>query len=144
MLCRFFYKNLNVEVFKIIKKIEHVGIMAENLTHSVNFYVDLLGFDESRRGETKDNKQIVFLTHKGLPEFEIELVKDTQSIDTYSAEGLVNHLAFAVEDLEQTIKFLSENEVEFLANKPKMGIGRRTIRFKGPSGEILQLVEEKK
>lgn len=128
---------------ELIKKIEHIGIIADNLSNSVKFYVDLLGFEEGRRGETIDGKHIVFLAHKGLPGFEIELIKDAQSINVYSENGLVNHLAFAVENIEHTIKFLRGNGVDFLAERPKMGIGRRTIRFKGPSGEILQLVEER-
>ncbi|MFC3884685.1 hypothetical protein ACFOU2_14750 [Bacillus songklensis] len=33
--------------------------------------------------------------------------------------------------------------VVFLTDEPKRGInGRKTIRFKGPNGEMLQLVEE--
>lgn len=126
----------------MIKKIEHIGIIADNLANSVKFYVDLLGFEEVRRGETKDGKHIVFLAHSGLPSFEIELIKDVQSINKYSENGLVNHLAFAVENIEYTIEILRERGVDFFAERPKMGIGRRTIRFKGPSGEILQLVEE--
>lgn len=127
----------------MIKKVEHVGIIAKDLANSVRFYVGLLGFEEDRSGETKDGKLIVFLTHKGLPGFELELIKDKSTENEYSENGLVNHLAFAVEDLEQTIEFLKKNEVNFLGARSKMGIGRKTIRFKGPSGEILQLVEDR-
>lgn len=39
---------------------------------------------------------------------------------------------------------LESKGIVFETNEPKRGInGRKTIRFRGPNGEILQLVEER-
>jgi lactoylglutathione lyase len=90
-------------------------------------------------------KKLTFLTHHGLPEFEIELIRDLQQTTHYSENGLVNHLAFVVDNMEQIMNCCKQKGIIFLTNEPKQGInGRKTIRLKGPNGEILQFVEERK
>ncbi|WP_394236811.1 VOC family protein [Niallia oryzisoli] len=126
----------------MIKRVEHVGIMATDMDGSIRFYENLLGF-QIRVRVNNGQKELVFLTHEGLPGFEIELIRDLQSTVTYSEYGLVNHLAFVVDDLDQVISRFEHEGITFLTSKPKQGIGRKTIRFKGPNGEILQLVEER-
>lgn len=125
----------------MIKKVEHVGIMAIDMEVSVEFYVDLLGFVVEEEVNTYD-KKIVFLVHSGLPGFSIELIADINSSISYSNKGLVNHLAFAVDDFDKVVKELKTRGVAFERESPKFGRnGRKTIRFRGPSGETLQLVE---
>jgi len=126
----------------MIKRVEHVGIMVSDMDESVAFYKNLLGFDIRIR-VNNGQKELVFLTHSGLPKFEIELIRDIQSTDFYSEYGLVNHLAFVVENMDKTIESFKRKGVIFQSDKPKEGIGRKTIRFKGPNGEVLQLVEER-
>ncbi|WP_338450613.1 VOC family protein [Niallia oryzisoli] len=126
----------------MIKRVEHVGIMAADMDESIRFYETLLDF-KIRVRVNNGQKELVFLTHEGLPGFEIELIRDIQPAVTYSEDGLVNHLAFVVDDIEHVISCLKKEGVVFQTSKPKNGIGRKTIRFKGPNGEILQLVEER-
>jgi len=126
----------------MIKKVEHVGIMVSDMDESIQFYESLLGFNVRVRANV-GQKELVFLTHNGLPGFEIELIYEILPVISYSEHGLVNHLAFVVEDLEQTMEDFIQKGVIFQADKPKNGIGRKTIRFKGPNGEVLQLVEER-
>jgi len=127
----------------MIKRVEHVGIMADDMDASISFYERLLGF-QARIRVSKSEKELTFLTHDGLPDFEIELIRDKTKKISYAENGLVNHLAFVVEDLDQVVETFKENQVVFINEQPKEGIGRRTIRFKGPNGETLQLVEERK
>lgn len=128
----------------MIKRVEHVGIMTKDIEKSIQFYETLLGF-KKRMEINNGEKELVFLTHDGLPGFEIELIRDVQPTTSYSANGLVNHLAFVVDDMEQVISTFKESGVVFVTDEPKRGInGRKTIRFQGPSGEILQLVEERR
>jgi lactoylglutathione lyase len=128
----------------MIKRVEHVGIIVSDMDESIKFYEDMLNFKVRVRVMTGD-KELTFLTHQGLPEFEIELIRDVQVTTNYSKNGLVNHLAFVIENMEKTINDCRKKGIIFLSSEPKQGInGRQTIRFKGPNGEILQFVEERK
>lgn len=127
---------------KMINRVEHVGIMVSNMEESISFY-ELLDF-KVHIAVNNGEKEITFLKHDGLPGFEIELIKDLQADIPYSEHGLVNHLAFVVDQMDQVIIRLKQKAIEFLTDEPKTGInGRKTIRFKGPNGEMLQLVEER-
>lgn len=127
----------------MIKRVEHVGIMASDMDESIQFYETLLQF-KIRVRVNNGQKEIVFLSHDGLPGFEIELIRDLQPATLYAEHGLVNHLAFVVDNIEQVISYCKQKGIVFETSEPKRGInGRKTIRFRGPSGEILQLVEER-
>lgn len=127
----------------MIKKIEHIGIIANDMEVSVKFYVDLLGFTVEDEVTTYD-KHLMFLVHPSMPEFSIELIAEKKQTTVYSNQGLVNHLAFAVDRFDEVMQQLKDQGVVFERESPKYGRGsRKTIRFKGPSGEVLQLVEFK-
>lgn len=127
----------------MIKRVEHVGIIASDMDESIEFYETLLQFKVRVRVNTGE-KEIVFLSHDGLPGFEIELIRDLQPTAAYAEHGLVNHLAFVVDNMEQMISYCKQKGIVFETSEPKRGInGRKTIRFRGPNGEILQLVEER-
>ena len=127
----------------MIKRIEHVGIMVCDMDESINFYENLLDFKLGVR-VMNNQKEIVFLSHDGLPGFEIELIRDLQPTTSYSEYGLVNHLAFIVSDMDKTVSDYKQKGITFETDEPKRGInGRKTIRFRGPNNEVLQLVEER-
>ena len=127
----------------MIKRVEHVGIMASDMEESIRFYETLFQF-KLRVRVNNGQKEIVFLSHDGLPGFEIELIRDLQPTTLYAEHGLVNHLAFVVDNIEQVISYCKQKGIVFETNEPKRGINdRKTIRFRGPNGEILQLVEER-
>lgn len=133
----------SLEVKSMIKRVEHVGIMVSDMDHSIKFYEKLLDF-KVRIRVNNGQKELVFLTHSGLPGFEIELIQDLQAVPTYSEYGLVNHLAFVVEDIEKTVSSCRQVGYALQTDIVKKGInGRKTMRFRGPNGEILQLVEER-
>jgi lactoylglutathione lyase len=128
----------------MIKRVEHVGIMVSDMDESIKFYETLLHFKVCMR-VNHGQKELSFLSHHGLPGFEIELIRDLQPNTKYSEHGLVNHLAFVVDDIDKVIACCKQEGVILQTNELKYGInGRKTIRFKGPNGEMLQLVEERK
>ncbi|MGG1396513.1 VOC family protein [Bacillus salipaludis] len=128
----------------MIKKVEHVGIMVSDMDESIKFYETLLDFKVRVRSHNGD-KEFTFLTHKGLPGFEIELILDFRQDAHYSENGLVIHLAFVVEDMDSVVSYCKQLGIIFETSEPKRGInGRKTIRFRGLNGEMLQFVEERK
>ncbi|MGC9934549.1 VOC family protein [Priestia aryabhattai] len=127
----------------MIKRIEHVGVMVSDMNKSINFYENLLGF-KLRIRVINSQKEIAFLTHDGLPGFEIELLHDLSTSTSYSEYGLVNHLAFITSNIDKMIREYKQKGIIFETDEPKRGInGRKTIRFRGPNKEMLQLVEER-
>lgn len=125
----------------MIKKVEHVAIMADSMEDSIKYYSELFGFQLRSRGDN-GKREMAFLFHKNQPEFEIELISDLVPNDSYSTKGIVNHLAFTVDNIDESVHFYKDKGVTFHTEHPKDALGGgRTIFFNGPSKELLQLVE---
>ncbi|WP_158068819.1 VOC family protein [Domibacillus epiphyticus] len=122
---------------------EHTGIMVSNMDESIAFYEEILGFTLRVKSKTA-TKEIAFLSHDRLPGFEVELLLDLDPKHSYAEQGIVNHLAFSVDDYDQAMAELQRKGIPFLADQPTIGEGgRRAIRFAGPNKEVLQIVEKK-
>ncbi|QCR30642.1 VOC family protein, partial [Priestia megaterium] len=102
----------------MIKRIEHVGVMVSDMNESINFYEDLLGF-KLRIRVINSQKEIAFLTHDGLPDFEIELLHDLSTNTSYSEYGLVNHLAFITSNIDEMIQEYKQKGIIFETDEPK-------------------------
>jgi catechol 2,3-dioxygenase-like lactoylglutathione lyase family enzyme len=128
-------ENMNEKL--LFKGLEHIGIKSVDIEKSISFYTNILGFNLIRRikpGEV----ELVFLR---LGETVIELVeiKDGQTFN----DGVVNHIAFRVNDIFQAVEWLRKNQVELINDEPKpMGNGQYNFFFRGPSGEKLELFQD--
>jgi lactoylglutathione lyase len=133
------------EVGKItmIQKMEHTAIMVKDMDESIHFYSEILGFKVRLRGKRQD-RELAFLYLDSQPDMEIELIEDFHSTMEYNENGIVNHLAFTVGDIDSTINYLKGKEIEFTNEVKPTFEGGRMILFSGPSQEILQLVERVK
>lgn len=122
----------------MIKHIEHVGIMVSNMERSLAFYQKLFDLQLRRREHLTKEIELAFLFHPDYPQIEIELV----SKDLNTAEGLVNHLAFRVDDIDVVLQRLKELDVHLDDETSKLILGDvRIAFFKGPDGEKLELVQ---
>lgn len=125
----------------MIQKMEHTAIMVQNMERSIQFYCDVLGFNVRLRGR-KPDREMAFLYLESQPDMEVELICDVDSAVGYNEDGIVNHLAFTVHDIEAAIGYLKDKRVEFCSDEIKPTFeGGRMILFWGPSRELLQLVE---
>lgn len=125
----------------MIQKMEHTAIMVHDMEQSIQFYCNVLGFNVRLRGR-KPNREMAFLYLESQPEMEIELICEVNSAVSYNEDGIVNHLAFTVNDIEATINYLKDKRIEFCADEIKQTLeGGRMILFWGPNRELLQLVE---
>jgi lactoylglutathione lyase len=128
----------------MIQKMEHTAIMVNNMDKSIQFYSEILGFKVRLRG-SKPDREMDFLHLDSQPDMEIELIYGVNSVNNYSENGIVNHLAFTVEDIDTTIDYLKRKEIEFCSDEVKPTLeGGRLILFWGPNRELLQLVEKVK
>ncbi|KGR78318.1 VOC family protein [Ureibacillus manganicus] len=124
-----------------IKKIEHTAIIVKNLEESIEFYVNLLNF-QLRTTANTGKRKIAFLSIIGHPEVEIELIEELEEKESPYVNGVIDHIAFAVEDIEEMINELQDKGVPFLNDKPSLtAFGKKTIMCKGINGELLQFIE---
>ncbi|MDP4084891.1 MAG: VOC family protein [Bacillota bacterium] len=124
-----------------IKKLEHVGVMVNDLETSISFYRDILGLDLIEHLQLEDSAiQLVFLGNKETGQIFVELVSGRNK--NYPDEGKVNHIAFTVENIEEEIERLKSLKVIF-TNTEILSFknGTKYIFFKGPDGEKLELFQ---
>ncbi len=121
-------------------KIEHIGIMVRDMDEALAFYQNILGLELRHREWLTDSVELAFLFFPDQPSAEVELVSGNASIEN---EGIVNHLAFTVENIESELSRLKEAGVKLVDEKPRL-ILNNTVKiafFEGPNGEKLELVE---
>ena len=125
----------------MIRKVEHTAIIVNNIDESIEFYCKHFGFVLRARGEV-NNKEIAFIYHKNQPSFEIELIRELAPVPEYSDRGIVNHIAFTVDNIEEAIDYFKKAGVQFKTEQPNKNLdGGKNIFFTGPSNELLQLIE---
>ncbi|MCR2822105.1 VOC family protein [Lederbergia panacisoli] len=120
-------------------KMEHVGIMVNDMDKSLAFYQNILGLKLRNREWLNDTVELAFLYFPEQPSVEIELVFGVQ----VENEGIVNHLAFTVEDIEAELVRLREAGIKLVDEEPR-SILKDNVKiafFDGPNGEKLELVE---
>jgi len=125
----------------MIKKIEHTAIIVKNLEESIKFYEDILNF-KLRTAGSNDSRKMAFLYVEDNPQVEIELIEELTDVGQL-ADGVVDHLAFAIENMAESMEELKAKGIEFLTEEPKLTIfGDKMILFRGINGELLQLIEK--
>ncbi|MED4013205.1 MULTISPECIES: VOC family protein [Priestia] len=128
----------------MIKKMEHTAIIVRNMDETIHYYGDMFGFKVRLQGST-EKREMAFLYLEEQPGIEIELIRDIDPIGEYNKSGIVNHLAFTVEDINKAIQHYKSKGIEFLSSEPQPTLeGGRMILFHGPNDELLQLVERVK
>ncbi len=85
---------------------------------------------------------MAFLYHENQPGFEIELIQDREPQGDYSVKGIVNHLAFTVDNMEEAMNYYRQKGIQFNSEQPQPAPdGGKTIFFYGPDRELLQFVQ---
>lgn len=117
--------------------VEHIGIKSLNIDEGIQFYTEVLGFEFLDRKKPGDS-ELAFLRLGGTI-IELIEIKEGQHFE----DGLVNHLAFSVADINKAVAWLKQNQVTLLQEEPRaIGEGRYNFFFRGPSGEKLELFQE--
>lgn len=118
-------------------EIEHIGLRVKDVQRSFRFYKQIFGC-ELMESYQDERVEIIFAQcGKNVLEF----IRDKGGMPDRTA-GVIDHLAFRVEQLEAYINKLAELQVPFISQQPRDFNGGRIFFFKGPDGEILELVEK--
>lgn len=131
----------------MIKQINHVAILVENLDQSLAFWRDALGLPVGKTEHNPgENVKIAFLP---VGESEIELL---EPIEAESALGKflakrgqgMHHICVEVDDIEATMQRLVEHGVQLINDAPKSGADGVRYAFvhpKSASGVLVELYE---
>lgn len=116
-------------------RVHHIGVMVSDIERSIEWYDRVLGLKVADRRELGTTR-IAFLAAANT---QIELI---QRGGSFSTEGVVNHVALQVDDIEATITHLRAAGVVLGdAQIRTIWAGGKIFFFAGPDGEVLELVQ---
>lgn len=131
----------------MVTKIDHIGIAVKNLDETLKFYEDVMGIKCTSKEEVEEQKvRVAFLP---VGDSEVELLESTTEDGPIArfiekkGEG-IQHIAFKVDNIEETIKDLQEKGVRLIDEKPRYGAGGARIAFlhpKSTSGVLIEISE---
>ena len=140
----------------MIKEVRHAGIVVSNMENSLKFYCDLLNLKiksiANEEGEFLDN----MLSHKNVKNKVAKLVAEngTALLELIESESFSNvqprnfftigasHVAFTVDNLEETYEYLLKNGVKFNAPPQMSPDGFAKVTFcSDPDDTPIELVE---
>lgn len=132
-----------------ISHIEHIGIAVKNLDESIKKYEELFNIKCYAIEEVKDQK--VKTAFFKIGQTKIELLEGTDPDSAISkfiekrGEG-VQHIAFAVKNIENVLEDLKNKNVQLIDEKPRKGAEGLHIAFlhpKSTGGVLVELCENK-
>ena len=124
--------------------IEHIGIAVKNLNEAIKFYEAILGLKCYAVEEVKDQKAKTAFFKIG--ETKIELLETTDpkgpigKFIEKKGEG-IHHIAFAAENLHQSLTELKEKQVKLIDETPRKGAEGLNIAFINPKSTFGVLTE---
>ncbi len=136
----------------MIKTIDHIGIMTNDLQQSVEFYTDALGFSISAKIEMDDaGLSAIFIEKNGskieLMGYRGAIPKRSEGIEIKlggSSIPINDHITFTVDDLGVTVTELKEKGIEFGLEPIQVEGGMKMASFKDPNGVLIELMEHPK
>ncbi len=130
-----------------IKNIDHIGIAVKSIEQAGKFYTDVLGLnieDIETVAEQKVNVAFIPITDS-----EVELLESIEPDGPVAkyiekrGEG-IQHIAFRVDDINQSLAELKEKGVRLIDQTPRHGAGGAKIAFIHPketNGVLVEICE---
>ena len=128
----------------MIKRIDHIAIVVEDIEASLGFWRDTLGLDLSHVLQVPEQQAaIAFLPTGGS---EVELVEPTtpnSGLARYLARRGpgIHHICFEVDDIAATLADLKARGVRLIDETPKAGAGGKQLAFIHPESANGVLIE---
>jgi lactoylglutathione lyase len=126
----------------------HTSIRTSNIDKSIDFYTRLMGLKLlSRREIPQNDAEIAFLQDPEGKGAKLELTfyrKQKKFIQADYEERLFDHIAFEVENMEQTISIMRKEKVTITDEPFRLGPAGPIIAFiEDPDGTLIELIERK-
>ncbi|MCI9487502.1 MAG: hypothetical protein HFI64_11185 [Lachnospiraceae bacterium] len=123
-----------------VKGVSHIGLYIKDVERSKKFYTEVLGFETICEFVSLEGNRMAFVKSGNLI---IELIQHKVRMDR--RDGLFDHIAMEVEDIEQTSKQLKalgttfESDIYFDDLVFERGVKYQA--FRGPDGEHLEIYQ---
>jgi len=136
-------KILQGEIMKILK-VEHIGVAVKNNDAAKKLFGDILGLHYTKSETVAEQK--VNTTFFEVGETHVELLEATSSDSTIAkyiekkGEG-IQHIAFLVENIEESLEELKAGGVQLIDEKPRRGAGGAKVAFLHPKSTFGVLIE---
>ncbi len=124
-----------------LKKIHHVAIIVSDYEKSKDFYVNKLGFEIIRENYREARDDYKLDLKLGDCELELFGIKESPARPSYPEACGLRHLAFHVEDIEDTIRLLNEQGIETEPVRLDEFTDKKMTFFRDPDGLPLELHE---
>jgi len=122
-----------------IKKLLHTRMRVSDMDETIRFYTSVLGLEVMERKTSPRGSHLAFLKVPNSEEL-IELASYPPSGPVKVQPDLV-HLAFQVENLDDTMKALEEKGVPVTDGPTRSSSGSRFIFIDAPDGYEIELIE---
>ena len=122
-----------------VKKLLHTRMRVRDMEQTIPFYTDVLGLEVLERKVSPRGSHLAFLKVPNSEEL-IELTSFPPSGPVKVQEDLV-HLAFQVENLDDTIASLNAQGVKITDGPTQTSSGSRFIFIDAPDGYEVELIE---
>ncbi len=134
----------------MIKAIDHIGILTNDLEKSVKFYTKVLGFTVATKMEMPEaGFSVVFVEKAGS---KIELMecrgknapKRSKGVEIAMGEQSIpinDHISFSVDNIEDTVTEFKEKGVIFNLEPMELEGGLKLASFNDPDGVLIELME---
>lgn len=125
-------------------RINHIGLVVDDIEQALSFWRDGLGLNVSHVEDVPEQGSVIAFLTAGNQE--VELVKPTESdsgISRYLKKrgpGL-HHLCLEVDDIRSCLARLADRGVELINPEPVVGTGGKLIAFIHPNSTHGVLVE---
>jgi lactoylglutathione lyase len=123
-----------------VTKLLHTRMRVSDLDETIRFYTSVLGLEVVERKTSPRGSQLAFLKVPNSDEL-IELTSFPPSGPVHVQEDLV-HLAFQVENLEQTIASLNAQGVNITDGPTTTSSGSRFVFIDAPDGYEIELIQQ--
>jgi len=131
----------------VIKRIDHVAVVVENMDDATAFWQDALGLKISHTENIADQESVIAFLPVGGSEVElVEPTTETSGIARYldkRGPG-IHHVCFEVDNLQATLDRLDAQGIELINREPTTGAGGTRVAFVHPrsaNGVLVELYE---
>lgn len=122
-----------------MKRLLHTRMRVSDMDQTIKFYTEVLGLEVAERKTSPRGSHLAFLKVPNSEEL-IELASFPPSGPVTVQPDLV-HLAFEVDNLEETMRELKEKKVPITDGPTRSSSGSRFIFIDAPDGYEIELIE---
>ncbi len=123
-------------------KLIHSAIRTSDLNKSVNFYVNVFGFEIREKRYIEAHKTTLVFLKDAAANFEIELIADDNPKPLPDCENSFAHLAFQTDNIDEDAKKIKDSGINFL-REPFYSLDKsmKIAFLNDPNGIMIEIIE---